>query len=75
MMPIDSKKTKEKLPPYDPLSYAYRNRRDSECDPTNVKPCWNCGNVSRPSSHIGIMGLESRNAVLNQFNWVYLYII
>ena len=85
MMPPACKSTKHPSPPYDLQSFAYTHRRDMECNPDNLLLCWRCGKIDRPSTHIGIMGLESRNAVLNQYNWVcaimytlfihYLYII
>ena len=67
MMPKDCKKHANQTAPYDLMSYAYRNRRDLECNPLHVELCWNCGYVSRPPTHLGIMGLESRNNILNQF--------
>ena len=69
MMPKDCKKDANQTAAYDLTSYAYRNRRDLECNPLHIELCWNCGYVSRPSTHLGIMVLESRNNILNQFNW------
>ena len=68
MMPLDCKQG-TLAPVYNWKSFGYRNRRDIECLPEHIKLVWNGSNVERPSPQMGIMGLESRNKILNQFNF------
>ncbi len=72
MMPLDCKNIKHnkyQAPPYDAQSYAYRNRRDIECTPKRLMMLYNCGSITRPSTHSGIMGLEKQNNTLNRFDF------
>ena len=67
LTPLDCKHNLK--PVYDPKSYAYRNRRDIECKPSHLQIVWNGSDVERPSTHMGMMGLEQRNNILNQFRF------
>ena len=67
-MPLDCKQGKI-APVYDWKSFGYRNRRDIECLPEHIRLVWNGSDVTRPSPQMGIMGLESRNKILNQFHF------
>ncbi len=69
LMPIDCKKNWKLSTVYDFTRQAYRTRRDQECKPTHVQLKMNCTKISAAMSHLGIMGLESRNFILNDFNF------
>lgn len=69
MMPPQCKQHESQSPPYDYYDGAYGNRRDIECNVDHIQLLWNCTYIERPLTNIGILALESRNAILNQYNW------
>ncbi len=69
MMPKDCKRNRYLLPVYDRYSFGYCNRRDIDCNPEHIQLIWNCGTLQRPCTHEGIMALESKNTLLNQWKW------